>query len=108
VQVSLQSPPPGKDNQLWFVNLPNRIEYAYPTFGNRVLFAVWLLQGQVGTDAQALVFQDEVSEVNVAPSERVKQLLSERAVAGPVIAFYWQDGALLVESSIPESTLPPD
>jgi len=104
VQEALQNLPPGKDNQLWFFNLPNQMEYAYPAVGSRIPFAVWLLQGQVGADAQVSVFR---GEVNVPPSEHMRQLLSERATEGPVVAFYWQEGTLLVESNIAEGIVAP-
>ncbi len=104
VQEALQNLPPGKDNQLWFFSLPNRMEYTYPAVGSRIPLAVWLLQGQVEADAQVSVFQ---GEVNVPPPEHMRQLLSERAVEGPFVVFYWQEGTLLVESNIAEGIFAP-
>ena len=103
VQVSLLNLPPGEDSQLWFFNPPDQMEYAC-AFGSRLLFAVWLLQDQLGVEAQVLVFQDR--EINASPPERTRQLFSERAIEGPVVVFYWQDGKL-VELSMPENTPPP-
>jgi hypothetical protein len=103
VQVSLLNLPPGKDSQLWFFNLPNQMEYAYSTVGSRILFAVWWLQDQAGTDAQVLVFQGEINE---SPSEHMKQLLSERAIEDSVVAFYWQEGTVVVESNMAGGIFP--
>lgn len=85
VQTALLNLPPGGHNQLWFVNLPDRIEYAY-AFGNRVPFAIWLLQRQLGTEADVQLFRNRPT--NVSPQEDIRQLLSEQAVQGLVVVFY--------------------
>ena len=102
VQTTLLNLPPGKDSQLWFFNFPDQIEYAY-AFGDRIPFAVWLLQNQLGVDdIEALVFRGGTGDV---PSpERVRQMLSERAVEGPAVAFYWQEATVLKLSTMEEST----
>jgi len=103
VRASLLNLPRGENSQLWFFNFPDRIEYA-DAFGDRISFAVWLLQNQLGVDVEALVFRN--SEVDVPSVERVRQMLSERAAEGPVVAFYWQ-GETLTKTSTFESVLPP-
>lgn len=93
VKAATLALPPGESGKLWFINIPNHIEYA-DAFGNRILFAVWLLQEQVGAqDIEVSLLQEPESKA--APSERLRQLLSERAVEGPVVAFYWQDGKVV-------------
>jgi len=85
-------------------HISHDIEYA-DAFGNRILFAVWLLQEQVGVrDVEVSLFQDPESEA--PPDEWARQLLLGRAVEDPVVAFYWQDGKV-VEFSIPENALSP-
>ncbi|MFQ6100906.1 MAG: ArnT family glycosyltransferase [Anaerolineae bacterium] len=102
VKAAMLDLPPGKAGHLWFINIPDRVEYAY-AFGNRILFAVWLLQAQAGEpDVEAL----HIQESTVSPSERIDRLLSEQPVKGPVVAFYWQDGRI-VELNISEGTLLP-
>ncbi len=104
VRMALLNLPPEKDSQLWFINLPNRMEYAYPAVGSRIPFAIWLLQGQLETDVRVLVFQDEA---NGPPAAHVRQLLVEQVKEGPVVAFYWQEGAFLIESNLAEGAFPP-
>jgi hypothetical protein len=104
VRVTMLALPPGKSGQLWFINMPNRIEYAY-TFGDRLLFAVWLLQEQAGVrGVEVSLFRDPESKA--PPDNWTRQLLSEHIVEGPVVAFYWQDGKV-VELSVPENALSP-
>jgi len=93
VHKALLDLPPGKDRQLWFVNLPNHIEYA-DAFGNRLLFAVWLLEDQwtVG-DIEVTLLQD--SGINETPAERTRRMISERAPEVPVAAIHWQSGKLV-------------
>ncbi|MFP4395480.1 MAG: hypothetical protein ACLFTI_09470, partial [Anaerolineales bacterium] len=94
VQASLEMSPPGEDVQFLFFNFPYRIEYAY-AFGNRTLFAVWLLQNQLDsqTEAHALVFED--ARIDGPPRVHLEQWLSEKSVDAPIIAFYWQGGDVL-------------
>lgn len=103
VRTAMQTLPPGENIQLWFVNVPNLLEYA-SAFGDRIHFAVWLLQNQTGADAQAELFQNQ--EIDGAPREHMRRLISERAVVGPVLAFYWQ-GGILVESTASQNLSPP-
>ena len=96
VQASLERSTPGEEVQFLFFNLPYRIEYAY-AFGNRPLFAVWLLQSQhqieAQTEAQVLVFEEVT--MDAPPRVHLEQWLSERSATGPIVAFYWQDGDVL-------------
>jgi len=94
VQESLEASPSGEDVQFLFFNFPYRIEYAY-AFGDRVLFATWLLQSQLGsqTEGQAQVFQNVTIEVPLRV--HLDHWLSTQAVDAPVIAFYWQGGDIL-------------
>ncbi len=94
VQESLEASPPGEDVQFLFFNFPYRVEYAY-AFGNRTLFAVWLLQSQLSfsIEGQARVFEDVMIEVS--PRIHLDHWLSEKSVDVPVIAFYWQSGDVL-------------
>jgi hypothetical protein len=92
-----------KDSQLWFVNLPDQIEYAY-AFGNRFGFAVWLLQGQLGTNVEVSQFQNV--EIGGSPSVQMRRLFEQRTVNGPVVAFYWHE-ARLIRQSFPASILLP-
>jgi len=101
VRASLLNLPPGENSQLWFFNFPDQIEYAY-AFGDRIPFAVWLLQDQLDVDVEAAVFRN--GEVDVPSVERVRQMLSERAVEGPIVAFYWQGETLLKLSTMEGST----
>jgi hypothetical protein len=89
VQASLLDLSKSKGDQLWLINPPRRIEYA-EALGNRTLFGVWLLQGQLGTDVKVVLLQDRDSKLS--PREDMRQLLAERSVEGPVVAFYWQGG----------------
>ena len=100
LRAALADLPQERGSQLWLVNPPRRIEYA-EALGSRLLFAVWLLQGQLGTDVQVVLVQDR--EVGVLPLEDIRQLRSAREITGPVVAFYWQ-GESLVKWSIPEGT----
>jgi hypothetical protein len=103
VKVSLVELGWEKGSQLWLVNPPRHIEYA-EALGNRTLFGVWLLQGQLGTDVKVALLQDR--EIEISPTEDMRQLLSTQPVKGPVIAFYWQ-GENLVKLSTRDGTLPP-
>ena len=101
VRSAMLNLPPEKDCQLWFFDMPYQIEYAY-AFGNRVLFAAWLLQDQVGVrDVKVSVFQGDL--VGASPEERMEQLYSEQAMESSVVAFFWQDGSL-VQLSMPGKT----
>jgi hypothetical protein len=91
--------PPGKGSQMWFVNLPYHIEYA-DAFGDRFLFAAWLLQNQLGTDVEVVLLQD--TKTSESPLDDMRQLLAARAVRDPVVAFYWQ-GESWVKLSTVES-----
>jgi len=102
VKAAMLALPPETGGQLWFINIPNHIEYA-DVFGNRILFAVWLLQEQVGvTHVEVLHIQKH----SVSPNKVLEQLLSEQAIDGHVFVFYWQDGEV-VELSLPEGILSP-
>ncbi len=103
LRAALASLPHARGSQLWLINPPRRIEYA-EALGNRLLFAIWLLQDQLGTDAQVVLLQDK--EVNISPQEDVRRLLSEQAVQGPVVIFYWQ-GETLVKLSTAQNNLEP-
>ena len=103
VQRALLDLPAGGDSQLWFINLPYQIEYAY-AFGNRTLFAVWLLQKELGVEAETLVI--EGADVGASLREYVAQLLSERSAEGPVVVFYWREGAL-IEFRVPDDPFLP-
>jgi hypothetical protein len=83
-----------KDGQLWFVNLPDQIEYAY-AFGDRFGFAVWLLQGQLGTNVEVSQFRN--IEIR-SPSDHMRRWVEQRTVNGPVIAFYWHEAKLIRQS----------
>jgi len=98
--VDLSRSPGG---QLWLVNPPRRIEYA-EALGNRTLFGIWLLQGQLGTDVQVVLLQDRESELS--PQEDMRQLLAARVVTGPIVAFYWQGGTLSGPGTLESIRLP--
>jgi len=91
VQAALVDLSRSPGSQLWLVNPPGHVEYS-EALGDRMLFGVWLLQGQLGTGVQAVLVQNRESKL--APREDMRQLLMERSVGGPVVAFYWQGGAL--------------
>jgi hypothetical protein len=91
VQAALVDLSGSPDGELWLVNPPRRIEYA-EALGNRTLFGIWLLQGQLGTDVEVVLLQDR--ESNLSPQEDILQLRAARAVTGPIVAFYWRGGTL--------------
>lgn len=93
-----------KDSQLWFVNLPDQIEYAY-AFGNRFGFAVWLLQGQLGTNVEVSQFQN--IEIGGSPPVQMWRWVEQRTVNGPVIVFYWHEARLIRQSYSESNSLPP-
>lgn len=103
VRAAMQTLPPGESIQLWFINVPDLLEYA-SAFGDRIHFAVWLMQNQTGAEAQAELFQNQ--EIDGSPREHMRRLVSERAAEGPVLAFYWQ-GGILVESTVSQNVSPP-
>jgi len=103
VQASLVDLSRSPGGQLWFINPPRRIEYS-EALGNRTLFGVWLLQGQLGTDVQVVLLQDRESDLS--PQEDMRQLLAEQAVRGSVIAFYWQVGTLSRPGTLTSIRLP--
>ncbi len=86
---SLSALPLRENGQIWFVNMPERIEYAY-AFGNRVLFAMWLLEEQIGEYDTQVAY---VRESHASPDEMVQQALAERGEWA--LVFYWQDGQIV-------------
>ena len=80
------------NSQLWFVNLPDQIEYAY-AFGDRFGFAVWLLQGQLGTNVEVSQFRN--IEIGESPSDTLRRWVEQRTVNGSVTAFYWHASKLI-------------
>jgi len=102
VKARMLALPPEKGGQLWFIDIPNHIEYA-DVFGNRILFAVWLLEEQLGAPHVEVL---HIQKRNVSSNRVLEQLLLERAVEGPIFVFYWQDGEV-VELSLPEGVLSP-
>ncbi|HLF24920.1 MAG TPA: hypothetical protein VJG32_01180 [Anaerolineae bacterium] len=99
VQGALAALPPEETGQLWFINLPDRMEYAY-AFGDRVLFAAWLFQGQLGVNSETMVLRNV--HLSLPPSAHLNQLLTEHLATGPVVAFYWQGESVLKLSAIGE------
>jgi len=97
VRDVIQTLPPQQANQLWFVHIPSHLEYAY-AFGNRILFAAWLLQRQASAgDVQILLV--EAAGDGISAEERLRHLAAKREAEGVVVAFYWQAGRV-VQSNV--------
>jgi len=103
VQTALVELARSPGSQLWLVNPPGHVEYS-EALGDRMLFGVWLLQGQLATDVQVVLLQGRESKLS--PQEDMRQLLPERAVTGPIVAFYWQGGTLSKPGTLESIRLP--
>jgi len=105
VQETLRRLSPGQSIHVWFFGFPDQIEYA-DVFGDRILFAAWLLEDQLGVEADVHTAVFRNMPISLPPAEHMQQMQVEQAVTEPVVAFYWQGDAFL-RLSTPEGVVSP-
>lgn len=95
VQESARAVPPDKPVHLWFVDLPLGIQYAH-AFGNRTLFAVWLLDDP---RLRASLLEQPTGVTPLA--EQMAQRRESLGITEAVFVFYWSG------ENVQKITLPP-
>jgi hypothetical protein len=89
VRATLHDMPADRTVHVWFFDMPFTIEYAY-AFGNRALFAMWLLDDP---RISARLFESGAEGASLA--ERVDRVRTQEGTQDAIVAFAWSQGRLV-------------